>query len=87
MTFSVIESVSKPALDAYLQSRHFQKEFGRAPNVRIKTGVHEHQELDDQGTIGPLYWALVEDDGNEDNATFRLGDDGEPEFWATGVEI
>ncbi len=91
MTITVIQCVDKARLDAYRQSPKFLADFPavqRQPDqVVIRQGVHPDAELDDQGTIGVVHWLLVEDDGDEDHATFRLEEDGTMKLWTTGVEV
>ncbi len=91
MTIIVIECVDAARLAAYHQSPKFLADFPaiqRQPDlVVVREGVHENAELDDQGTIGAVHWLLVEDDSEDDHATFRLEEDGRMRLRSTGVEV
>lgn len=88
MTYTVFESTSRARLKAYRKSDEFANKFLNRPEVDITCGYSSDVELDSQGNTGTLYWMVVEDAlPHGDNVTYRLNEQGIPEFWATGVEV
>jgi hypothetical protein len=87
VAYYVIESTDGAALGAYLDSLAFRTDFIEGKHAGVSAGVHLQGELDDQGAVGPVHWLLVENNADEDNCTFRLDEQGQLQFWATGVVV
>jgi len=77
MTVTVIEAQDNALLDAYRASDEFVSNFSDATvTVGATAGAED----------GYVHWLLIEDDAEEDNATFRLTESG-IKFHAGGVEV
>lgn len=85
MTTTVVESTNPELLQQYRQSPEFRASL--SADAEVTAGSNEDVEIDDEGNLGTLHWLLIEDRDTEDNATFRLDEQGVAQFWSTGVEV
>lgn len=83
MTYTVIEATSQAQREAFKQTADYA---AICANATITEGITLGVEVD-ADVIGDIYWILVEDDRDEDHATFRINDEGVAVFSAGGVEI
>jgi hypothetical protein len=55
--------------------------------TEVTEGINPHGDYDDDEQPMEIHWTLIENEELEDHRTLRINDNGEAEFWASGVEI
>jgi hypothetical protein len=84
MTHTVIEATSAAQRDEFKKTADY---LGFVKNATQVTEGVTFDNVEGEGPPVDLYWILVEDEKDEDNATFRINDEGVAVFSSSGVEV